>query len=130
MSLILVSLTINILEESKLFMNDVTHQNDDNDPLKNEAKLEESKWDKARYEKLNMTEEKRLKTICHSQLYQGRLTRAFDTKVCPERFEVGNLVMEKFLPNQEDANGKWPQTIKVPTSSRMYSHEGPRPCKT
>ncbi|KAF1894297.1 hypothetical protein Lal_00004221 [Lupinus albus] len=77
-----------------------------------EAKLEESKWDKARYEQLNMTKEKRLKTVCHSQLYQGRLTRAFDTKVCPERFEVGNLVLEKFLPDQEDANGKWPQTIK------------------
>ncbi|KAF1867820.1 hypothetical protein Lal_00018361 [Lupinus albus] len=95
-----------------------------------EAKLEESEWVKAKYEQLNMIEKKMLETVCHSQLYQGRLTRAFDTKVCPKRFEVGNLVLENFLPNQEDANGKWPQTIKVPTSSRIYSHEGPWFCKT
>ncbi|KAF1892579.1 hypothetical protein Lal_00011046 [Lupinus albus] len=75
-----------------------------------EAKLEESEWARARYEQLNMIEEKRLETVCHSQFYQGRLARAFEMK--------------------EVANGKWPQTLKVHTSSRMYYQEGPRPCKT
>ncbi|KAF1894006.1 hypothetical protein Lal_00003921 [Lupinus albus] len=73
------------------------------------------------YEQLNMIEEKRLERVCHSQFYQGRLARAFDTKVCPERFEIGNLLLEKFLPNQEDANGKWPQTINDPSVVSCYA---------
>ena len=35
-----------------------------------EAKLEEAKWVQARYEHLNLIEEKRLKALCHGQLYQ------------------------------------------------------------
>ncbi|KAF1884180.1 hypothetical protein Lal_00035246 [Lupinus albus] len=63
---------------------------------------------RAKYEQLNMIEEKRLSAICHSQLYQRRATRAFDRKVCPGEFEVENLILQKILPNPDDANGKWP----------------------
>ena len=34
-----------------------------------EAKLEEAKWVQPRYEQLNLIEEKRLKALCHGQLY-------------------------------------------------------------
>ncbi|XP_019434200.1 PREDICTED: uncharacterized protein LOC109340893 [Lupinus angustifolius] len=59
-----------------------------------EAELEESEWVKARYEQLNMIEEKRLAAICHGQLYQGRVARAFDKK--------------------EDAHGKWAPNYEGP----------------
>ena len=35
-----------------------------------EAKLEKVEWVQARYDQLNLIEEKNLKALCHSQLYQ------------------------------------------------------------
>ena len=35
-----------------------------------EAKLEKAKWVQARYDQLNLIEKKRLKALCHGQLYQ------------------------------------------------------------
>ena len=34
-----------------------------------EAKLEEAEWVQARYNQLNLIKEKRLKALCHGQLY-------------------------------------------------------------
>ena len=48
-----------------------------------EAKLEEAKWVQAKYDQLNLIEEKRLKALCHSQLYQKWMIRAHDKKVRP-----------------------------------------------
>ena len=48
-----------------------------------EAKLEEAKCVQARYDKLNLIEEKRLKALCHDQLYQKWMIQAHDKKVCP-----------------------------------------------
>ena len=79
-----------------------------------EAELEESEWVKARYEQLNMIEEKRLIAICHGQLYQGRMKRAFDKKVRPRDFCSGDLVLKKILPHQEDARGKWAPSYEGP----------------
>ena len=36
-----------------------------------EANLEEKEWVQARYEQLNLIKEKRLKALCHDQLYQS-----------------------------------------------------------
>ena len=38
-----------------------------------ETKLEEAEWVRARYEQLNLIEEKRLRALCHGQLYQKRM---------------------------------------------------------
>ena len=46
-----------------------------------EVKLEEAEWVQARYGQLNFIEEKRMKAICHGQLYQKRMMRAHDKKV-------------------------------------------------
>ena len=43
-----------------------------------EAKLEEVEWVQARYDQLNLIKEKRLKALCHGQLYQKRMIRAHD----------------------------------------------------
>ena len=48
-----------------------------------EAKLEEAEWVQARYDQLNLIEEKRLKAFCHGQLYQKRMMWAHDKKVRP-----------------------------------------------
>ena len=51
-----------------------------------EAKLEEVEWVQARYDQLNLIEEKRLKALCHGQLYQKQMMRAHDKKVHPRQF--------------------------------------------
>ena len=48
-----------------------------------EAKLEEAEWVQARYDQLNLIEEKILKALCHGQLYHKRMIRAHDKKVRP-----------------------------------------------
>ena len=64
-----------------------------------EAKLEEAEWVQARYDQLNLMKEKRLKALCHDQLYQKRMIRAHDKKVRPRQFQEGDLVLKKILPN-------------------------------
>ena len=51
-----------------------------------EAKLEEAVWVQARYDQLNLIEEKRLKALCHGQLYQKRMIRVHDKKIHPRQF--------------------------------------------
>ena len=46
-----------------------------------EVELEEAEWAQAWYEQLNLIEEKRMKAICHGQLYQKRIMRAHDKKI-------------------------------------------------
>ena len=46
-----------------------------------EVELEEAEWVQAWYEQLNLIEEKRMKAICHGQLYQKRMMRAYDKKI-------------------------------------------------
>ena len=46
-----------------------------------EIELEEAEWVQAWYEQLNLVEEKRMKAICHGQLYQKRMMRAHDKKI-------------------------------------------------
>ena len=72
-----------------------------------EAKLEEVEWVQALCEQLNLIEQKRLKALCHGQLYQKRMMRAHDKKVHPRQFREGDLVLKKILPNQQDQRGKW-----------------------
>ncbi|KAI5436476.1 hypothetical protein KIW84_022826 [Lathyrus oleraceus] len=45
--------------------------------------------------------------ICHGQLYQSRMKIAFDHKVRPRCFQVGDLVLKRILPPQTDHRGKW-----------------------
>lgn len=64
------------------------------------AKLEEYEWAKLKFEQLNLINEKRLATICHHQLYQSRMTKAYNKKVRSRLFKEGDLifVVTYFLP--------------------------------
>ena len=72
-----------------------------------EVKLEEAEWVQARYEQLNLVEEKRMKAICHGQLYQKRMMRAHDKKIRPRQFQGGELVLKRIPQNHQDSRGKW-----------------------
>jgi len=60
-----------------------------------ETQLEEAEWVQARLDQLNLIVEKRLTTVCHGQLYQRRMKKAFDKKVRPREFHECDLVLKK-----------------------------------
>ncbi|XP_050890237.1 uncharacterized protein LOC127095610, partial [Lathyrus oleraceus] len=79
-----------------------------------ETKLEEAEWIQNRFDQLNLIDEKRLTSLCHGQLYQKRLKRAFDKKVRVREFREGDLVLKKILPIHKDSRGKWTPNYEGP----------------
>ncbi|KAI5441894.1 hypothetical protein KIW84_011090 [Lathyrus oleraceus] len=79
-----------------------------------DVKLQEAEWVRTRYEELSLIEEKRLAAICHGQLYQQRMKRAFDKKVRPRVYHVGDMVLKRILPPQNDRRGKWTPNYEGP----------------
>ncbi|XP_049369791.1 uncharacterized protein LOC125834698 [Solanum verrucosum] len=71
------------------------------------AEIEDTEWVKTRLEQLTLIDEKRLTAVCFGQLYQQRMARAYNKKVHPRHFEVGQLVLKHILPNQEEGKGKF-----------------------
>ncbi|XP_070039859.1 uncharacterized protein [Nicotiana tomentosiformis] len=72
-----------------------------------QAKIDDDEWAKTRLEQLNLIDEKRLTSVCHGQLYQKRMVRAYNKKVRLQKFEVGQLVLKRILPHQAEAKGKF-----------------------
>ncbi|XP_070053384.1 uncharacterized protein [Nicotiana tomentosiformis] len=79
-----------------------------------EAEIEDDEWFKTRLEQLTMIDEKRMAAVCHGQLYQQRMARAYNKKVRPRKFEVGQLVLRRILLHHEEAKGKFDLNWKVP----------------
>ena len=71
-----------------------------------ETKLEEAEWVKNRYNQLNLIEEKCMKAICHSQMYQRHMIRAHDKKIPIRQFHLSKLLLKKILVIHKDARGK------------------------
>ena len=79
-----------------------------------EAKSTEVEWCQTRFDQLNLIEEKRLTAMCHGQLYQQRMKKAFDKKVRPRVFGEGDLVLKKILSFKADFRGKWTPNYEGP----------------
>ncbi|XP_049394689.1 uncharacterized protein LOC125858980 [Solanum stenotomum] len=48
-----------------------------------EVGLDDAEWIRSRHEQLMLIDEKRMDAVCHGQLYQNRMTKAFNKKVRP-----------------------------------------------
>ncbi|XP_070017711.1 uncharacterized protein [Nicotiana sylvestris] len=72
-----------------------------------EAEINDDEWVKSRLEQLSLIDEKRLVSVCHGQLYQQRIARAYNKKVRPRKFEVRQLVLRRILPHWVEAKGKF-----------------------
>ncbi|XP_070047214.1 uncharacterized protein [Nicotiana tomentosiformis] len=79
-----------------------------------ETEIDNDEWVKTRLEQLSLIDEKRLAAVCHGQLYQKRMARAYNKKVRPQKFEVGQLVLKRILPHQAKAKGKFVPNWKGP----------------
>jgi hypothetical protein len=79
-----------------------------------DSELEEAEWAKVRHEQLNLISEKRMAAICHHQLYQKRMAKAYDKKVRPRLFQEGDLVLKKILSLPGDDQSKWAPNYEGP----------------
>ncbi|XP_070047495.1 uncharacterized protein [Nicotiana tomentosiformis] len=70
-----------------------------------ETEIDNDEWVKTRLEQLSLIDEKRLAAVCHGQLYQKRMARAYNKKVRHRKFEVGQLVLKRILPHHAEAKG-------------------------
>ena len=78
------------------------------------AEIDDDEWIKTRLEKLSLIDEKRLTSVCHGQLYQKRMARAYNKKVRPRHFEEGQLVLRGILPHHAETKGKFFPNWKGP----------------
>ncbi|XP_055826299.1 uncharacterized protein LOC129894651 [Solanum dulcamara] len=104
-----------------------------------EAKLSNADWVRNRIEHLALIDEKRMIVVCHGQLYQQRMTRAFNKRVRPRTFEVGQLVLKHIFLHQDEYKGKFAPNWQGPYMvskvlsggalilSKMDSQEWPKP---
>ncbi|XP_070014904.1 uncharacterized protein [Nicotiana sylvestris] len=72
-----------------------------------EAELSDAKWIRSRYEQLALIDRKKMNVVCHGQLYQNRLSIAFNKKVRPRQFTPGQLVLKRIFPLQNEPKGKF-----------------------
>ncbi|XP_049357003.1 uncharacterized protein LOC125821634 [Solanum verrucosum] len=72
-----------------------------------EAELSDVEWVRKRIDQLTLIDEKRMVAVCHGQLYRQRMTRAFHKKVRSRTFEVGQLVLKRIFPHQDEYKGKF-----------------------
>ncbi|XP_055824644.1 uncharacterized protein LOC129893175 [Solanum dulcamara] len=72
-----------------------------------EAKLSNVNWVCHQIEHLALIDEKRMTDICHGQLYYQRMSCAFNKRVRPRMFEVGQLALKHIFPHQDEYKGKF-----------------------
>ncbi|XP_070006150.1 uncharacterized protein [Nicotiana sylvestris] len=72
-----------------------------------EAELDDAEWVKSHYEQLDLIDGNRMNAVFHGQLYQNRMSRAFNKRVKPKQFSPGQLVLKKIFPYQDEAKGKF-----------------------
>ncbi|XP_070047368.1 uncharacterized protein [Nicotiana tomentosiformis] len=71
------------------------------------VELSDAEWIRSLYEKLALIDGKRMNVVCHGQLYQNRMSRAFNKRVKPRQFARGQLVLKQIFPYQDEAKGKF-----------------------
>ncbi|XP_015166669.1 uncharacterized protein [Solanum tuberosum] len=72
-----------------------------------EAELSDADWVRKWIDQLTLIDEKRMVAICHGQLYRQRIIRAFHKRVRAKMFEIGQLVVKRIFPHQDEYKGKF-----------------------
>ena len=72
-----------------------------------ESKIPEYQWVESRLAQLTLLDEKRVKAMYHSQLYQKRIAQVYNRKIKPEKVKEGDLVLKLTRPIMMDPRGKF-----------------------
>ena len=70
-----------------------------------DAGLNEDDWIQNRLDQLNLIDDKRLSTVCHGQMYQKQMIKAFNKKVRRQAYQVGDLMIKRIILPQGDPRG-------------------------
>ncbi|XP_049361146.1 uncharacterized protein LOC125825893 [Solanum verrucosum] len=89
-----------------------------------EAELDNAEWVRERIDQLTLIDEKRMVAVCHGQLYRQRMIRAFHKKVRVRMFEVGQLVLKRIFPHQDEYKGKFAPNWQGPYMVRKVLSGG------
>ncbi|KAK4724422.1 hypothetical protein R3W88_027201 [Solanum pinnatisectum] len=89
-----------------------------------EAKLNDIDWIHKRIDQLTLIDEKRMVVVCHGQLYRMRMIHAFHKKVRARIFEVGQLVLKRIFPHQDEYKGKFAPNWQGPYMVRKVLSRG------
>ena len=76
--------------------------------------LNEDDWIQTWLDQLNLIDEKRLTAVCHGQMYQKWMIKAFNKKFIRQVYQVGDLVIKRIILPQSDPRGKWTPTYEGP----------------
>lgn len=72
-----------------------------------ESKIPEYQWLESRLAQLMLLDEKRMKAMYHSQLYQKRIAQAYNKKIKLGKIKEGDLVLKLTRPIMTDPQGKF-----------------------
>jgi hypothetical protein len=89
-----------------------------------QTELDEAEWAQACYEQLNFIDEKRMTVLCHGQLYQRRIERAYKKKTHLHMFKSGDLVLKKRNMAIFDSRGKFTPSYEGPYVVKKASFDG------
>ncbi|RVW58855.1 hypothetical protein CK203_101794 [Vitis vinifera] len=89
-----------------------------------EHQITETDWLRARYNQLNLLDEKRLRVVDHMHAYQRKMARAFRKRVKPRKFKKGDLVLKVLKGLISDPRGKFRPSWNRPYLIRELTQEG------
>ncbi|XP_015160272.1 uncharacterized protein [Solanum tuberosum] len=89
-----------------------------------EAELSYDEWVRKLIDQLTLIDEKRMVVVCHGQLYRQRMNRAFHKIVRTRMFEVGQLVLKRIFPYQDEYKGKFAPNWQGPYMVRKVLSGG------
>ncbi|RVW70315.1 Pol polyprotein [Vitis vinifera] len=89
-----------------------------------EQQIPETEWAQARFDQLNLLDERRLRAADHVRAYQRKMARAFKKRVKPRPLYVGDLVLRVIRGLIRDPRGKFRPSWSRPYFIRELSPEG------
>ena len=72
-----------------------------------EQQIPEADWAQARFDQLNLLDERRLRAADHVHTYQRKMARAFKKRVKPRPLRIGDLVLKVIRGLIRDPRGKF-----------------------
>ncbi|RVW53429.1 Gag-Pol polyprotein [Vitis vinifera] len=89
-----------------------------------EQQIPEADWAQARFDQLNLLDERRLRAADHVRAYQRKMARAFKKRVKPRPLHVGDLVLKVIRGLIRDPRGKFRPNWSGPYFIRELTPEG------
>ena len=79
-----------------------------------EQQISEADWAQARFDQLNLLDERRLRAADHVSAYQRKMACAFKKRVKPRPLHVGDLVLKVIKGLIRDLKGKFQTKLERP----------------